>query len=138
MARSRLPHGRRLLIALSLLAVTVPALALAADRLISADDVAATMPAGTLALAGTEPICTVIQENVEFHCVLTRQPAPEIDDWLNAVEPTVDVAQKVNGGCRGLSSDGLEWECYLGQAAVDQGIIAQEFLGETVSGPGVG
>ena len=42
------------------------------------------------------------------------------------VESTVDATKHVNGGCRSLRSDGLEWECYLGQTAVDQQIIGQE------------
>ena len=44
----------------------------------------------------------------------------------------------MNGGCRSLNSAGTEWRCYIGQAAVDQEIIGQGFLGERVSGPGVG
>jgi hypothetical protein len=35
--------------------------------------------------------------------------------------------EHVNGGCRSLNSDGTEWECYIGQAAVDQQIISQGF-----------
>ncbi len=77
------------------------------------------MPAGTLALAGTEPTCTVVAQDVEFHCVLTHPPAPEVSDWKGTVEPTVDATKHVNGGCRSLTSDGLEWQCYIGEAAVD-------------------
>jgi hypothetical protein len=44
----------------------------------------------------------------------------------------------VNGGCRGLTADGLEWECWIGQAAVDQKIIGQGFLGEAQTVPAVG
>ena len=44
------------------------------------DDVAQSMPAGTLALAGTEPTCTVVTKDVEFHCVLAKAPAPEVSD----------------------------------------------------------
>lgn len=129
---------RRLLIALAVLVISVPAIAFAADRLISAGTVAASMPAGTLALAGTQPTCTVVKQNVEFHCVLQKQPSHEVDNWKGTVEPTVDTSESVNGGCRGLRSDGLEWECYLGQTAVDEGIIGQSFLGQKVSGPGSG
>jgi hypothetical protein len=96
------------------------------------------MPAGTLSLAGTEPTCTVVEKNVEFHCLLARAPAPEVSDWKGTVEPTVDKTSHVNGGCRSLVSDGTEWECYVGQAAVDQQIIGKGLLGETSSGPGVG
>ena len=44
----------------------------------------------------------------------------------------------VNGGCRSLANDGREWQCYIGQAAVDQKIISQGFLGEYAPAPGVG
>jgi hypothetical protein len=61
-----------------------------------------------------------------------------VSDWKGTVEPTVGKDKKVNGGCRSLASDGREWECYLGKAAVDQKIIGADFLGETSQGPGVG
>jgi hypothetical protein len=44
----------------------------------------------------------------------------------------------VNGGCRSVRSDGLEWQCYLGQAAVDEKIVSAGFLGEYTPEPGVG
>jgi hypothetical protein len=110
----------------------------AAVRLISSDDVAASLPAGTLWLAGTEPTCTVVKQEVEYHCVLAHAPANAIRDWKGTVEPTVDANKTVNGGCRSLASDGREWECYIGEAAVRQRIISEGFLGEKVAGPGVG
>ena len=130
--------SRRIAIAIAALAIAVPGVAIAADQLISTGDVAQSMPAGTLALAGTEPTCTVVTKDVEFHCVLKHAPAPEVSDWKGTVEPSVDASKHVNGGCRGLTSDGREWECYIGQAAVDQQIIGQDFLGEFSPGPGVG
>ncbi len=129
---------RRLLLAAAALAVVVPGLALAAGALISSDDVAASLPAGTKMLAGTEPRCTVVRQDVEYHCVLTRPPAPEFTDLKGVVEPTVDATKHVNGGCRSLSSDGLTWQCYIGRAAVDQKIVSAGFLGEYAPAPGVG
>jgi hypothetical protein len=70
--------------------------------------------------------------------VLARPPYPEISDWNGTVEPTVDATKHVNGGCRALRSDGLQWECYIGQAAVDQQIISQDFLGQYAPEPGHG
>ena len=96
------------------------------------------MPARTLALAGTEPTCTVVRQDVEFHCVLARPPAPEVSDWKGTVEPTVDATKHVNGGCRSLTSDGLEWQCYIGEEAVAQQIVGENFLGEYAPSPGVG
>ena len=110
----------------------------AAVRLISGGDVAASLPAGTLSLAGTEPTCTVVRPNVEYHCVLAHAPAPEVSDWMGTVEPTVDATKHVNGGCRSLASNGREWECYIGEAAVKQQIIGPDFLGEYAPTPGVG
>jgi hypothetical protein len=129
---------RKLLLAAAALAIGVPGLALAADALISSDDVAASLPAGTRMLAGTEPRCTVVRQDIEYHCVLTKPPAPEIEDMKGTVEPTVDATKHVNGGCRSLASDGLTWQCYIGQAAVDQKIIGAGFLGEYSPTPGVG
>ena len=136
--------SRRVAIAVAALAIAVPGVAIAADQLISNEEVAQSLPAGTLALAGTEPTCTVVVKDVEFHCTLAKAPAIEVTDeqgnpkWKGTVEASVDASKHVNGGCRGLRDDGLEWECYIGQAAVDQQIIGQSLLGEYSSGPGVG
>jgi hypothetical protein len=133
----RLPRRRLALVAV-VAAIAIPSIAFAADKLTSTDEVAASMPAGTLSLAGTEPTCTVVQADVEFHCVLAHAPAPEVSDWMGTVEPTVDASKHVNGGCRSLASDGLAWECYIGEAAVQQKIVGQGFLGQYAPGPGVG
>jgi hypothetical protein len=139
-ARTRRPRRftRRLGVVIAVLAIAIPGVAIGANQLISNDDVAASMPAGTLALAGTEPTCTVVTKDIEFHCALAKAPAAEVADWKGTVEPSVYASKHVNGGCRSLASDGREWECYIGQAAVDQRIIGQQFLGEAVSGPGQG
>jgi hypothetical protein len=145
-AKTRRPRRvtRRLGIVLAVLAIGIPGVAIGADYFISNDDVAQSLPAGTLALAGTEPTCTVVTKGIEYHCTLAKAPAIEVTDaqgnpaWKGTVEPSVDASKHVNGGCRGLTDDGLAWECYIGQAAVDQKIIGQQFLGEAVSGPGVG
>ncbi|MES1247120.1 MAG: hypothetical protein ABUS54_05550 [Actinomycetota bacterium] len=129
---------KRWTVAVVALAILVPAGAYAGERLISNDEVAASMPQGTLALAGTEPTCTTVTAGVEYTCTLAKAPAPEVSDWLNTVEPTVDATKHVNGGCRSLNSAGTHWECYLGQTAVDQKIIGASFLGEYAPSPGVG
>jgi hypothetical protein len=129
---------RRVVVAVLAAVVLVPTAAFATSRLISNDEVAKSLPAGTLSLAGTEPTCTTVTEGVEYHCVLANAPAPEVSDWKGTVEPTVDASKHVNGGCRSLSSDGTEWQCYIGKAAVDQQIIGPGFLGEYAPSPGVG
>jgi hypothetical protein len=128
----------RLVIALLALAVIVPAAAFAGARLVSNAEVAKSLPAGTLSLGGTEPTCTIVKDGVEYHCVLAKAPKPEVSDWKGTVEPTVDATKHVNGGCRSLNSGGTEWECYIGQAAVDQQIIGSGFLGSAAPAPGVG
>jgi hypothetical protein len=130
--------GRRLVIAVVALAVAVPGIAIGAEALIGPDDVALGLPGGTLALAGTNPTCTVVEEGVEYHCVLEHPPEMEFDSWLNVAEAAVSADDhRVIGGCRGLTDDGIEWQCYLGQAAVDHEIVSAEYLGQE-SGPSVG
>jgi len=136
--RSRRAGPKRFAAALAALAVVLPGAAFGVSRLVGANDVARSMPAGTLSLAGTEPRCTVVHQDVEYHCVLTRAPAPEVSDWKGTVEPTVDATKHVNGGCRSLASDGREWECFIGPAAVDEQLIGPEFLGEYAPSPGRG
>jgi hypothetical protein len=135
---SRRRPRRRIIAAAVAAVVLVPAAAVAGSRLISNDDVANSLPAGTLSLAGTDPTCAAVEDGVEYHCVLAKAPAPEVSDWTGTVEPTVDKTKHVNGGCRSLNSEGTTWECYLGQAAVDQQIIGAGFLGAFAPSPGVG
>jgi hypothetical protein len=135
--RRRVP--RKLLLAAAVVAVAVPGLAFAGYELISSEQVAASLPAGTKMLIGTDPSCTVVKANVEYHCVLGKAiPNPEVSDLKGTVEPTVDATKHVNGGCRSLTRDGREWECYIGRAAVDQKIIGAGFLGEYAPSPGQG
>jgi len=186
--------------------VIVPAAAIAATQLLSPAQVAASLPQGTKALIGTDPTCTVVTANVEYHCVLANAPdpgpppsmgrgtvtsasgsgwpsvmvktkdgqvavisapteaalkrkvlriqdgnvggnstvhtdnppAPADTNWQGTVEPTVDLTKHVNGGCRAQNRSGTEWECYIGQAAVQQKIISAGFLGQYAPAPGVG
>jgi hypothetical protein len=134
--KARVP--RKLVLAVAVLAVAGPGIAVAASALISEGEVAAGLPAGTKALGDTQPSCTAVRQGVEYHCVLARPPAPEVADWKGTVEPTVDATKHVNGGCRSLRSDGLEWQCYIGQAAVDEQIVGAGLLGEYSPGPGAG
>ncbi len=129
---------RGVLLAALVALVAVPGAAVAAISLISEDEVAQSIPAGTLWLQGTEPTCTVVTQDVEYRCTLGKAPGDEIADWTGTVEPTVDATQHVNGGCRSLNAAGTTWSCYIGEAAVEQQIIGPGFLGERSLGPGVG
>jgi hypothetical protein len=135
--RRRLRLPRRVAIGVVALAVIVPSAALAANSLFGPDDVARSLPAGTLALAGTEPTCTEVSGS-EYDCTLAKAPSHEVSNWKGTVEPTVDAQGKVNGGCRSLTADGQSWDCYLGRAAVEEQIIGPELLGQVSPGPGVG
>jgi hypothetical protein len=136
-ARRRRVRRRRVAAGAAVLAVAIPGGALAAG-LLSTDDVERSMPAGTRFLVGTQPHCTTVKDGVEYHCTIAGAFKPEVADLKGTVEPTVDATKHVNGGCRSLRSDGREWECYIGQAAVRQQIIGPDFLGEYAPGPGVG
>src|SRR3982751_1859147 len=78
----------RLLIAAGVLAIAIPGVAIATTALTGTDEVARSIPAGTLSLAGTNPTCTVVRQDVEYHCALAQAPAPEVSDWKGTVEPT--------------------------------------------------
>ena len=113
------------------------AAALAADQL-STSDIAQSLPCGN---GGTDRHRPDVHGREAGRRVPLRpgQAAlPEVSDWKGTVESTVDATKHVNGGCRALQSDGLAWECYLGQAAVDQQIVGQGFLGQYAPEPGHG
>jgi hypothetical protein len=129
---------RRVIGGAAALAILLPGGALAAN-LLSTEDVARSMPAGTKFLVGTTPKCEVVEEGVEYRCTIAGHFESEIDGSLKGtVEPTVDASKHVNGGCRSLTDDGREWSCYVGEKAVEQQIIGKDFLGEYAPAPGVG
>jgi hypothetical protein len=110
-----------------------------AANLLTAEDVARSMPAGTRFLVGTSPECEVVKDGVEYTCTIKGSFESEIDGSLKGtVEPTVDASKHVNGGCRSLTDDGRRWRCYIGEEAVRQQIIGPDFLGEYAPVPGVG
>jgi hypothetical protein len=124
------------------IAVAVAALALigtgtaAAAGLFTPKQVAAGMPAGAVIFDGTHPTCVLDANATVYHCTLSAAPAPEVSDFTGTKEVLV-VDGKVAGGCIGLGAAGLTWDCYVGQDAVDQEIVTQDFLGEP-AGPGRG
>jgi hypothetical protein len=129
---------RRVLGGAAALAILLPGGALAAN-LLSTEDVARSMPAGTKFLVGTTPRCEVVKDGVEYRCTIQGHFESEIDGSLKGtVEPTVDATKHVNGGCRSLTDDGREWSCYIGQEAVRQEIVGPGLLGEYAPAPGVG
>lgn len=132
---------RRAILGVAAMLVVLPGAAIAANSLISTDQVASSIPAGTFALAGTHPKCEVVEEGVEFTCALTNPPGNEPAvgaSWMGTVEPTVDADKRINGGCRSEDPDGMTWRCYIGEEAVAQKIVSRELLGEYSPRPGVG
>jgi hypothetical protein len=110
-----------------------------AAGLLSPKQVAAGMPGGAVIFSGTHPKC-VANADGSFACSLATAPdgtdAAAIGDYTGTKEVLV-VGGKVAGGCIGLDAAGMTWTCYVGQDAVDQEIISQDFLGEP-AGPGQG
>ena len=87
---------------------------------------------------GTNPSCSS-SDGVVFHCTLASAPTAEVlSDYTNAAELFVDPDLNIAGGCRGQSADGLKWTCYLGQRAVDEGILSADLLGQYSPSPGRG
>lgn len=129
---------RRLTFMLVAALVGTSGAAIAGVALIDSGDVARSLPAGTLALAGTHPICTEVRARVEYDCVLDVPPADEVADWAGTVEVAVDRTMHVFGGCRAQDAAGLRWRCYIGHEAVRQGTIAEDLLGQPSPGPASG
>ncbi len=71
------PRRRAALLSVAAL-IVVPSVALAANDLLWSDSqVAASLPQGTLALGGTDPTCTTVVANVEYHCTLAKAPSTQ-------------------------------------------------------------
>lgn len=137
----RTRRRRRVVAVLAAAAIALPGAALAAEALITGDEVASSIPNGTLVLMGTQPRCTTVRANVEFDCTLAHLPQQgdvAAGAWKGTVEPTVDAGKRVNGGCRSLNAAGTHWRCYVGEEAVRQQIIGAGFLGESAPAPGQG
>jgi hypothetical protein len=133
--RSR-PRLRLALIAVAV-ALAVPATGFAFGLFTMQDEQRA-LPAGSALFIGTNPTCTVVEAGVRYTCVLATAPRHEsAADWKGGKFPTVDASSRINGGCIGLSSDGLHWNCYIGQAAVGR-VIDRGVLGTIQNGPSHG
>jgi hypothetical protein len=121
--------------------------------------VAASLPASAVIFVNSHPACVLDADGSTFHCTLDTAPQSDatgltpvpgkdgttdkpagsdvVADYTGSAEP-IGIDGVIAGGCRGRSADGLSWDCYIGQDAVDQLIISQDFLGEPMLGPGRG
>jgi hypothetical protein len=128
--------------------VAVGASAAVASSLLktSADEQKGMLAANTL-FTGSSPQCLSISDNA-FRCTLSTPPTGETfyrSDGQQAFDlfkgiklATTDPAGRFDGGCVATTSDGLVWDCYLGQAAVAHGIISPGLLGQISPGPAAG
>jgi hypothetical protein len=112
--------------------------AAAAAGVFSADTIERGMPGGSAIFAGTDPTCTT-SDDVVFECTLAHPPTAEIlVDHTDSAQLIVDDESRINGGCRGQDAEGLRWTCYVGDRAVEEGILVAELLGQQLSGPSHG
>lgn len=120
-------------------AALVPTAAVAA-AVLTPRDVETGMPAATLAFTGTDPKCTSVVNGVEYRCVLSHAPTVDVTGphYLGTKELLAGPDSTINGGCVATSDNGLLWECYIGNAAVQHDILSAQLLGQKLKGPSVG
>jgi hypothetical protein len=99
--------------------------------------VAAGMLAGAAVFAQSDPTCVLEADGKTYRCTLRAAPAPEVSNFLGTTEALV-IAGRVAGGCVGLDPEGMSWNCFLGQEAVDRQTIGKDFLGQPAPFPGRG
>jgi hypothetical protein len=139
--RKRRPLGRTTKGVLLLAAVTallVPT-AVVATSLLTPHDVAVGMPGGSYVFTGTNPTCVVVTDGVEYRCTLAHAPTVEtVPDYTGAKQLLEGTDKTITGGCIGANRDGLHWECFIGDAAVQHGILVKSMLGQPLTGPSRG
>lgn len=105
---------------------------------------------GHLLFDGAQPQCEALTAT-SFRCTLDEPPTgmtfyredpqgstvvegktwtPVFDKFLGMKVETVDSTRHVDGGCVSISADGRIWNCFLGQSAVERGIIDPRILGD--------
>ncbi len=89
--------------------------------------------------AGAHPHCDQVA-SAQFHCQLDAAPTGLAisGPYTGTKVATVDSQSHVNGGCVAVSADGRSWDCYIGQPAVERGIVDQSYLGTTRTQAGHG
>jgi hypothetical protein len=102
------------------------------------------MTEGYRLFVGSHPNCTSVSAT-SFHCTLATPPSGEtfynqdgsqaLDVFLGMKAETVDADRHVDGACVSVSTDGRSWDCFLGDAAVSQGLIDRGYLGTYLPTP---
>lgn len=136
---------RRLTIVLVMAIVLIgTGAAIASSVLKSAADEEQGLLEGYALFNGTQPSCQQLTPT-SFTCVLDKAPTGItfydadgrrlLNAYLGVKAETVDSHKRVDGGCVATAADGRAWRCYLGQEAVDHGIISADFLGAYLPTP---
>jgi len=122
----------------ALVALAVPT-AVVATSLLTPREVATGMPGGSAIFTETNPTCVVVTDGVEYRCTLAHAPTMEtVPSYLGSKQLLSSPGSTISGGCIGTSADGLHWQCYIGDAAVQHGILVKSLLGQPMSGPSHG
>ena len=131
-------RSRRVVVIAGLATLAIGGAAAATAYRLSDDEVSKGLPGGSAIFEGTNPSCSS-SDGVVFDCTLASAPTVEVlDDYTGTLETFVDSTSHIAGGCRGITADGLQWTCYAGERAVEEGIIGPDFLGEFSPGPSRG
>lgn len=147
----RRPRGLRrrgvVLVLVAGLLVVAAGVAAADSLLKSPQDEQLSMLAGVTLFAGSDPTC-VVTSAASYRCTLTKTPTgetfsdadgrPMTNVFLDVKAETVNADHRVDGGCVSRAADGTVWDCYVGRAAVERGVIGQSLLGAYRDGPAAG
>jgi len=132
-------RSRRVVVIAGLATLAIGGAAAATAYRLSDDEVSKGLPGGSAIFEGTNPSCTSHDDGIVFDCTLASAPTEEVlDDYTGAAELFVDANKNIAGGCRGITADGLQWTCYIGDRAVQEGILSADLLGEYAPVPGRG
>ena len=134
----RRKRSRRVAVIAGLATLAIGGAAAATAYRLSDDEVSKGLPGGSAIFEGTNPSCTS-SDGVVFDCTLASAPTVEVlDDYTDTAELFVDANKNIAGGCRGITADGLQWTCYVGDRAVQEGILVADLLGQYAPEPGHG
>jgi len=132
-------RSRRVVVIAGLATLAIGGAAAATAYRLSDDEVSKGLPGGSAIFEGTNPSCTSHDDGIVFDCTLASAPTVEVlDDYTGAAELFVDANKNIAGGCRGITADGLQWTCYVGDRAVEEDILSADLLGEYAPEPGRG
>jgi hypothetical protein len=83
------------------------------------------LPDGGLWLGGQVPMCQKVYDD-QYDCMLTEPwpgDVPNYDD-TGYLDVYLNSSSIIAGGCRAVSADAQHWFCYVGERAVEEGVLA--------------